>query len=107
MTKVLVDAYFFIDVTWKDGLKHTVACRGYNLKSQMMFHDSIFWIDTYKYYEVTQKQYEDKVYGTEEEQELLRNDGERMSSGKRLPKQTKLPKPVQKPTKKPSKVKVK
>ena len=106
MTKVLVDAYFFIDVEWKDGLKHTVACRGYDLKSQMKFHDSIFWIKTYKYYEVTQKQYEDKIYGTEE-QELLRNDGERMSSRKRLPKQNKLPKPTKKPTKKPIQVKVK
>lgn len=107
MSKVLVDAYFFIDVEWKDGFKHTVACRGYDLKSQIKFHDSIFWIETYKYYEVSQAKYEEKMYGTEQEQELLRTDGVRMSTGKRLPKQNKLPKPVQKPAKKPIQAKVK
>jgi hypothetical protein len=54
------DGYYFIDVTWKGGFKHTVACRGYNLRSMIKFQESIFWIEKIMYKEVTQKQYENK-----------------------------------------------
>lgn len=58
------DGYYFIDITWKSGFKHTVPCRGYNLKSEIAFNESIFWIDSFVYYEVTKEQYEEKVWGT-------------------------------------------
>lgn len=57
------DGYYFIDVTWKSGFKHIVPCRGYNLKSEITFHENIFWIDSFIYYEVTKEQYEEKVLG--------------------------------------------
>lgn len=67
--KVGSDAYFFIEVTWKASgkakpFKHIVPCRGYNLKSQLRFNDSLFWVDSYKYYEVTKEQYEERVWGS-------------------------------------------
>lgn len=58
------DGYYFIDITWKSGFKHTVPCRGYNLKSELAFNQSIFWIDTFNYYEVTKEQYEEKLWGS-------------------------------------------
>lgn len=56
------DSYYFIDVTWKSGFKHTVPCRGFRLKSELEFNKSIFWIESIDYYEVTQKQYEEKTW---------------------------------------------
>ena len=56
------DSYYFIDVTWKSGFKHTVPCRGFRLKSELEFNKSIFWIESIEYYEVTQKQYEEKTW---------------------------------------------
>lgn len=56
------DGYYFIDVTWKSGFKHTVPCRGYNLKSEIAFNQSIFWIESIHYYEVTKEQYEAKTW---------------------------------------------
>jgi hypothetical protein len=58
----LRDGYYFIDVTWKSGFKHTVPCRGFNLKSEIAFNQSIFWIDSIHYYEVTKEQYEEKTW---------------------------------------------
>lgn len=64
------DGYYFIDITWKSGFKHTVPCRGYNLKSEIAFNDSIFWIDSFIYYEVTKEQYEEKVWGAFSTEEI-------------------------------------
>lgn len=58
----LRDGYYFIDVTWKSGFKHTVPCRGYRLKSEIAFNESIFWIESINYYEVTKEQYEEKTW---------------------------------------------
>lgn len=58
------DDYIFIDVTWKSGFKHTVPCRGYRFKSETKFIESLFWIEKYTWREVTQKDYEDKVWGS-------------------------------------------
>lgn len=57
------DGYYLIDITWKTGFKHTVACRGYNLKSEITFNKSIFWIEDMSYREVTQEEYELKAWG--------------------------------------------
>lgn len=57
------DGYYFIDVTWKSGFKHTIPCRGFNLKSEMAFTESLFWIESFHYYEVTKEQYEEKLWG--------------------------------------------
>lgn len=57
------DAYFLLTVNWKDGFTHKVACRGYNLASQIRFTESIDYIDTYSYDECTQEEYELKVWG--------------------------------------------
>lgn len=56
------DGYYFIDVTWKSGFKHTVPCRGFRLKSELAFNESIFWIESIEYYEVTKEQYEEKTW---------------------------------------------
>ena len=61
---VNLDGYYFIEVTWKSGFKHKVPCRGYGLKSQMAFNDSLFWVESHYFYEVTQKEYEDYVWGS-------------------------------------------
>ena len=58
------DKYFFIDVIWKGGFKHIVPCRGFNLKSQLAFNDSIFWIESHSHYEVTKEQYEEYLWGS-------------------------------------------
>ena len=58
------DGYYFIDVTWKSGFKHIVPCRGFNLKSELTFNQSLFWIESINYYEVTKEQYEEKVWGS-------------------------------------------
>lgn len=58
------DGYYFIDITWKSGFNHIVPCRGYNLKSEIAFNQSLFWIEKFHYYEVTKEQYEEKLWGT-------------------------------------------
>lgn len=58
------DDYIFLDVTWKSGFKHTVPCRGYNLKSQIDFNNSLFWIEKFTWRVVTQKEYEDKLWAS-------------------------------------------
>ena len=67
--KVPSDSYFFIDTKWKSGFSHIVPCRGYNLKSQLRFSESIFWIESNDWYEVTKEQYEEHVYGRAEQAE--------------------------------------
>ena len=58
------DGYYFIDVTWKSGFKHKVPCRGYSLKSQLAFNDSLFWVESHSFYEVTQQEYEEYLWGS-------------------------------------------
>jgi hypothetical protein len=67
--KVPSDSYFFIDTKWKSGFSHIVPCRGYNLKSQLRFSESIFWIESTDWYEVTKEKYEEHVYGRAEQTE--------------------------------------
>jgi hypothetical protein len=67
--KVPSDSYFFIDTKWKGDFSHIVPCRGYNLKSQLRFNESIFWIESSHWYEVTKEQYEEHVYGRAEQAE--------------------------------------
>jgi len=67
--KVPADSYFFIDTKWKGDFSHIVPCRGYNLKSQLKFNESIFWIESSHWYEVTKEQYEEHVYGRAEQTE--------------------------------------
>jgi hypothetical protein len=67
--KVPSDSYFFIDIKWKSGFSHIVPCRGYNLKSQLRFSESIFWIESTDWYEVTKEKYEEHVYGRAEQAE--------------------------------------
>ena len=67
--KVPSDSYFFIDTKWKSGFSHIVPCRGYNLKSQLRFSESIFWIESTNWYEVTKEKYEEHVYGRAEQAE--------------------------------------
>lgn len=51
------DGYFQIDVVWKSGFKHSIKCRGFNLKSMLAVQESIFWIESYKYKQITEAQY--------------------------------------------------
>ena len=72
--------YIFIDVEWKSGFKHTVPCRGYNLQSQLKFNESIFWIKSFTWRVVTDKEYNAKLWPSIEENE----DEQRASKGKAL-----------------------
>ena len=68
------NSYIFIDVTWKKtgkqkAFSHTVPCRGYNLKSHIKFNESLFWIDTFTYREVSEKEWMDKVWAPIEEED--------------------------------------
>jgi hypothetical protein len=67
--KLQNDSHFFIDTKWKSGFSHIVPCRGYNLKSQLRFSESIFWIESTDWYEVTKEKYEEHVYGRAEQAE--------------------------------------
>jgi len=76
-------SYIFIDVTWKQTGKqkaftHTVPCRGYNLKSHLKFNESLFWIDTFTYREVSEKEWMDKVWAPMEDED----DGTRATKTK-------------------------
>lgn len=58
------DSYIFIETKWKGGFTHIVPCRGYDLKSQLKFHESLFWIESSEWKEVTQSEYEEHVWDT-------------------------------------------
>ena len=62
-TKVPFDAYFLMTVTWKGGFSHSVPCRGFNLKSQIKFTESLDYVESYDYVECTQEEYELRVWG--------------------------------------------
>ena len=74
------DDYIFIDVTWQGGFKHTVPCRGYNLKSQIKFHESLNYLKSFKWRVVTEKEYNTKLWAPLEENV----DERRASKGKAL-----------------------
>ena len=74
------DDYIFIDIEWKSGFKHTSLCRGFNLKSQIAFNESIFWIKKFKWRVVSEKEYNAKLWPTIEE---TKNE-QRASKGKAL-----------------------
>ena len=57
--------YYFIDVTWKTGFKHTIPCRGYRLKSQFAALQGLFWVSEFLHYEVTKEQYYELMWGVE------------------------------------------
>jgi len=56
------EGYYFIDVVWKFGLKYTVHCRGFNLKSEIAFHESLYGLKSFKYYEVNKTKYEERTW---------------------------------------------
>jgi hypothetical protein len=58
------DDYLFITVVWKSGFKHIVPCRGYKLKSEINFMKSIYYIDSFVWHKVTQKEYEERIWGS-------------------------------------------
>jgi hypothetical protein len=58
------DGYYMIHVVWKDGFKHKVPCRGYNLKSEMAFNDSLFWVESHNFFEVSKEDYEEYIWGS-------------------------------------------
>lgn len=57
------DSYFFITTKWKGGFTHTNPIRGYNLTSMLRFNESLFWVESTTYEEVTKEQYEERMYG--------------------------------------------
>lgn len=64
--EVTRESYVLIDVTWQGGFKHSVPCRGYNLKSQIKFQESLQYIEAFTYRIVTQKEYDAFVFGEPE-----------------------------------------
>ncbi len=56
------DDYIFIDVTWKGGFTHTVFCRGYNLKSQIKFNESLLYVESFTWRKVSKEDYEEKLW---------------------------------------------
>lgn len=61
-TKVLRDAYFFIDVTWKSGFQHRVPARGYELKSWLAHLERNNWIERAVYSETTAEEFNQHCY---------------------------------------------
>ena len=62
------DDYIFMHVEWIGGFKHTVPCRGYNLKSQINFTKSLSYIKDFFYVVVTKEEYDNKVFGPDEKE---------------------------------------
>jgi len=58
------DDYLFMTVTWKGGFTHIVPCRGYNLKSQIQFTKSLFWVETFTWRVVSKEDYEERIWGS-------------------------------------------
>lgn len=61
--KINRDSYYNIHTKWKGGFEHTNPVRGYNLSSMLRFNESLFWIESTSYEEITQQQYEERMYG--------------------------------------------
>jgi len=61
--KVNSAAYYFIDVTWVNGFKHIVPCRGYGLQSQLRFNDSLEYIQLSEPRIVTEHEYNNRIWG--------------------------------------------
>jgi hypothetical protein len=61
--KINRDSYYNIHTKWKGGFEHTNSVRGYNLSSMLKFNASLFWIESTSYEEITQEQYEERMYG--------------------------------------------
>lgn len=51
------DGWYQIDVVWKTKFKHKIYCRGYQLKSQLAFNESLEWIKSSVYKEITEAQF--------------------------------------------------
>ena len=58
------DDYIYITVKWKGGFTHIVPCRGYNFKSQIKFNESLLYVESFTWKLVTQKEYEDRLWGS-------------------------------------------
>ena len=56
------DDYIFLDIEWKHGFKHISYCRGYNLASHIKSIEALFWVKSFTWRVVTQKEYEDKLW---------------------------------------------
>lgn len=57
------DAYFLVHVKWQSGFEHSVPCRGYGLKSQLEFHKTLEYVESFSYEETTKEHYEFRVFG--------------------------------------------
>lgn len=68
------DSYLFIETKWKGGFTHIVPARGFNLKSQLKFNESLFWIESSNWYEVSKENYEEHIYGRTEQTEAQQED---------------------------------
>lgn len=60
--KVNRDAYFIIEVEMYEGFKHSIAARGYNLKSWLDFEKKM-QSKSVTYTEVTKREYDKKLWG--------------------------------------------
>ena len=90
------DSYIFMEVEWLSGFKHIVPCRGYNLKSQINFTKSLQYVKDFSYRLVSAKDYEDRVWGTDEKEN---SDGPRPRKAKALKEAAPKRKPRQKASK--------
>lgn len=54
------DGYYEITTVWKDGFTHTNGARGFQVSSMIKFSESLFWIESAKYKEITEKEYDKK-----------------------------------------------
>ncbi len=66
---IKTDDFIFIDIEWKSGFKHTVPCRGFNLKSHIKFNESLFWIKEFTWRVVTEEEYNTKLWSNIEEED--------------------------------------
>jgi hypothetical protein len=51
------DRCYQIDVVWKTAFKHKIYCHGHQLKSLLAFNESLEWIKSSVYKEITDAQY--------------------------------------------------
>ena len=83
------DGYYFFHVKWRGGFTHIVPVRGYNVRSNIKFTESLEWIDTYDIEQVTQEQYDLRLWGSnleEEDGRASKNKTQQKNPTKRKPR---------------------
>lgn len=53
--------YILIEVGWKNGFKHTIPCRGFDVKGLSTFLDGLTMVEYHKPKVVTEKQYNKRL----------------------------------------------